>query len=165
MNFDHIRAWIKAEIIGVHEERDADERLRVLVVDDDVEILTVFARAIHEIGHTVTVARSGNSAGRILRERAVDLLITDIIMPDGDGATLISEAQRLQPRMKIIAISGGGFVLGATDCTEWARRSGADLCIVKPVSPSQLRAAIRSPRSLDPCGHSRFEPPTDGQHT
>lgn len=97
MNFDHIRAWIKAEIIGVHGERDADERLRVLVVDDDVEILTVFARAIHEIGHTVTVARSGNSAGRILRERAVDLLITDIIMPDGDGATLISEAQRLQP--------------------------------------------------------------------
>lgn len=79
---------------------------------DDVAILTVFARAIHEIGHTVTVARSGNSAERILRERAVDLLITDIIVPDGDGATLISEAQRLQPCMKIIAISGGGFVLG-----------------------------------------------------
>ena len=92
-------------------------------------------------GHLVTEAENGRKAVRALRDGGVDLVITDIIMPEQEGMETITEIRRTRPEVKIIAISGGGQRL-SMDVLPMAERLGADLTIEKPFKPASIAAAV-----------------------
>ena len=113
----------------------------VLVVDDEPEIRALLRQVLERDGHAVTEAENGRKAVRALRERTVDLVITDIIMPEQEGMETISEIRRLRPDVKIIAMSGGGRRL-SMDFLPLAARLGADATIEKPFKPASIAAAV-----------------------
>jgi CheY-like chemotaxis protein len=78
---------------------------RVLVVDDDPAILHLCDRILRET-HEVTTASSGRGALEALGRAPHDVLLMDIRMPEMGGLTLIEEAVKLQPHLRVLAMSG-----------------------------------------------------------
>ncbi len=117
--------------------------LTVLLADDSPELRTMLTDWLRRAGHTVIGAASGGEAAAVLRRTHVDVVITDVVMPDGDGIELIRSFRGGQPGLRFIAISGGGQGVGTLDCLALARDAGADLCLRKPFTPAELLAALR----------------------
>ena len=113
---------------------------RVLIVDDDPNVRIVIQQIMTRWEHEVFSACSGFDALRILKKQPVDLLITDIVMPYMTGVKLIDEIRKLHPKIKILAISGGGPRYNANTCLELAREHGADRWLMKPVTMDALSA-------------------------
>jgi CheY-like chemotaxis protein len=92
-------------------------------------------------GHDVTLSTNGPDAIAEIKAGGFDLLVTDIIMPDMDGIEVIMSLRKLQPPIKIIAISGGGRV-NARDYLELAARLGGHGTLQKPFSGIELCLAV-----------------------
>jgi CheY-like chemotaxis protein len=73
----------------------ANEKATILVVDDDVEICEHFGLILGENGFTVRCANSGNAALHILDTEAIDVIISDILMPNGNGLKVRDRAKAL----------------------------------------------------------------------
>ena len=114
---------------------------RILLVDDD-ELLR---GAIHQIlvgaGYDVGDASNGRVAVREYRRQRCDVVIMDIVMPDEEGLGTIRELRRVDPNVKIIAISGGGHGKAA-DYLGIAHLLGAMRTLEKPFLPEALLAMI-----------------------
>jgi CheY-like chemotaxis protein len=129
----------------------ADERRRddggsrnatILVVEDDADIRELVEEILSEHGYHVLSAPDGMTALAILRrERQIDLLFTDIVMPGGlNGAQLADAAVRINPDIKVLLASGyaNPSALGAI------RLRHSRMFIPKPYRPRQLAARIDS---------------------
>jgi CheY-like chemotaxis protein len=81
---------------------------RILLVDDDEELLDVTSAALSGFGHHVICARSGRDAVEVLStSEPIDLLFSDVVMPNGmTGIELAREAKRLRPGIKVLLTSG-----------------------------------------------------------
>jgi two-component system, cell cycle sensor histidine kinase and response regulator CckA len=88
--------------------RDLTGAGTVLLVEDEDAVRLFGARALRNKGYKVVEAKTGDSALDIVREMGgeIDLMITDVVMPQMDGTTLIREARKLFPNLKIVCISG-----------------------------------------------------------
>lgn len=113
----------------------------ILVIDDDASVREVVSEMLRLEGHEVIIAENGRDAVPLLSARHIDLVITDLIMPEKEGIETISEIRRSDSRIPIIAISGGGR-LGPGDYLETARYIGADATLAKPFARQELLAAI-----------------------
>ncbi|WP_162525352.1 response regulator [Rariglobus hedericola] len=113
----------------------------ILLVDDHVELLAVQQELLENAGHTVVTAVNGFKALAAVAVESFDLVITDIIMPRKEGIETIMELKKLQPHLKIIAMSGGGR-MDARDHLEMAGKLGADYTLRKPFNEQQLSQAI-----------------------
>ena len=118
--------------------------LSVLVADDEPGIRDLLKHWIARAGNQVVCAASGDEAVRLLRSAHFDLVITDIVMPDGDGFELIASIKLHQPQACIIAMSGGGKYLQSADCLKMARGLGAHGIVMKPFNWEEMRKAIES---------------------
>lgn len=78
----------------------------ILVADDDPILLETVSQVLSEPGYTVVTARDGYEAVRILADRHIDLMITDIKMPGLSGIELAAQAKLFRPRLHIIYLSG-----------------------------------------------------------
>ena len=80
----------------------------ILLVEDEDPVRAVNARALTARGYTVLEAASGVEALRIIEERgtSVDLVVSDVVMPEMDGPTLLGELRKLYPDLKVIFVSG-----------------------------------------------------------
>lgn len=123
---------------GAHAFSDMS---KVLLVDDQSEFLAVHADLLRCSGFAVTTADNGADALQKLGEGGYGLLITDVIMPFSDGISLILEARRQHPEVRIVAMSGGGF-LSPENHLRVAKRVGADLTLAKPFSVEELLEAV-----------------------
>ena len=115
---------------------------RILVVDDRRDILEFARVALERAGYEVQVAENGRGAIELQRAHAVDLLITDIFMPEADGMETIDRFRREHPRTRIIAMSGG--VERMQDYLGIARQIGVDATLRKPFTVEELLRAVRS---------------------
>ena len=98
---------------------EAELHGRVLVVDDEPEVLAVLVAGLRERGHSVVPAGGGLEAlGALSADPTFDLLVTDLSMPGIDGLKLIEEARRMKPGMPAVLLTG--FVAEARTC--WSRR-------------------------------------------
>lgn len=116
--------------------------LSILVADDEEGIRQLLTHWLERVGYRVTCVDCGHEAARALRAQPYDLIITDIVMPDGDGFELITEFRRAQPTTRILAISGGGKYLQGADCLRMAKGLGAHGAVMKPFTREQLLAGI-----------------------
>ncbi len=80
----------------------------ILLVEDEDPVRAVNARALSARGYTVLEAASGVEALEIIQERGapVDLVVSDVVMPEMDGPTLLGELRKLYPDLKVIFVSG-----------------------------------------------------------
>lgn len=116
--------------------------LSILVADDEEGIRSLLVHWLQRQGHTVTSVGSAVEASALLGERRFDLVITDIVMPGGDGFELIASFRKAQPTARIVAISGGGKYLQGSDCLKIARGLGANAAVMKPFKWEELQEAI-----------------------
>jgi CheY-like chemotaxis protein len=113
-------------------------------VDDVVEMRTMIRSMLESAGHSVTEADSGRGAIKALQSPApIDVLVTDILMPDTDGLEVIRAAAERQ-EVGIIAISGGGNTMPAAVSLAMSEAVGARKVLFKPFRKQELLDAVKS---------------------
>lgn len=115
---------------------------KFLLVDDNEELLAVQSAYLEAHDHEVLLARNGREALRHLQDDHVDIMVTDVIMPEMEGFETIMEVKQMRPNLPIIVVSGGGRV-GATDYLAMAKSMGAHAAMSKPVAPAALLAEAK----------------------
>ncbi len=110
---------------------------RILIIEDDAEVRDLLDRVIRREGHDVVSAQNGREGISIFRKQAIDLVITDIIMPDKDGIETFLDLRRENPNLKVIAISGGGCSK-SDNYLNSAKLLGVDKALKKPFSPEEF---------------------------
>ncbi len=126
-----------------------DPKPIILLVDDDDDLRSVLERVLVRSGFTVLAARDGSQGLKILGSQKVDLMVTDIIMPDVEGVELILKARKERPGLPIIAMSAGGR-LKADGYLKMAKACGANQILEKPFGIESLIQEVR--RLLPPAG-------------
>ena len=120
---------------------------RILLVDDDLDVLSAHARFLRVEGFEVTVANDAASAWGRLCEDPFDLMITDLKMPGDDGLALTQWVRESRPDLPVFLISG----MASTPEVVEAMRLGAVDFLEKPVDPEALvetiRAILTAPRT------------------
>ena len=105
----------------------------VLVVDDCSHMRNVLRFALERRGHEVLVAVDGEAAIAQANARPVDILVTDIFMPEEDGIGAIIELKQTHPNIKIIAMTGEGRYPAETGTLlDYVKGLGADYAFEKP---------------------------------
>jgi PAS domain S-box-containing protein len=107
---------------------------RLLIADDEAELLAALAEGLSARGYEVAAVPSGPEALRLLAEREFDLLLTDLMMPGMDGVSLLREALVLDPNLVGIILTGQGTVSTAVE----AMKSGAFDYVLKPFKLQNL---------------------------
>jgi YesN/AraC family two-component response regulator len=115
---------------------------RILVADDEAPIRELLRQALEMNGYEVVEAANGVETVKLFRENQIDLVITDIIMPDKEGLESIMDLKEIDPDVKIIAMSGGGR-LEPHSYLQMAAKFGAKRVFQKPLSISLLLSTIK----------------------
>jgi len=116
--------------------------MRILVIDDDEQMRTLLRQVMEWAGYQVAEASNGREGMRLQQKVMADLVITDLIMPEQEGLETITELKTRYPRIKIIAISGGGRI-GPEAYLPAARELGADRVFSKPFDVKELAEAVK----------------------
>ena len=117
-----------------------DQPLRLLVIDDDENILENLCYFLTTRKYDVISSSNGLEVMKLLEndQQGIDLVITDIVMPQISGISLISMIKEKFPDMPVIAMSGWGEYPGP-----FAKESKADMVLSKPFELSELEKAIK----------------------
>lgn len=116
----------------------------ILIVDDEDNIRNMISDMLSDKGHVVSQTDDPCKASEMLGDSNIELLITDLVMPGKTGIDLIMELHESFPKLKIIAISGGGGITGRFDYLPIAKLIGADNILRKPFKFKELNIAIDS---------------------
>ena len=124
----------------------------ILVVDDEIEVGAVIRRVLERAGFAVTVVNNAAAGLEAVAAQPPDVVITDVIMPKVHGVELIKILRERYPRIRVIAISGGGSfgplaykpdAISTHAYLAAAREAGAQEVLTKPFDLTDLLAAIR----------------------
>lgn len=115
---------------------------KVLIVEDEPELLAMMADAFRKAQLEVYTAGNGEVALELFHDVRPDLVITDIVMPAKEGVALIIDIKKSLFDAPVIAISGGG-TRGCKDYLRWAKELGAALVLQKPFRMSILLMMAR----------------------
>ena len=116
----------------------------VLVIDDSPSALEAVETMLAGSDYRVQTCTDGQSALAIIQQRAFDLILTDIFMPEEDGLQVIRATRRRWPKLPIIAMSG---ITGQLSMLRVARLMGACQLLRKPFTKADLLAAMASAAS------------------
>lgn len=119
------------------------ESKRILVIDDDLDLRQVLVAALESHGYAVAAASNGREGLAALKAQDVDLVITDIVMPEMEGIETIFQIISKNPHQKLIAMSGGGRI-SAREYLEDANLLGATATLPKPFTLSELLDLVES---------------------
>jgi two-component system cell cycle sensor histidine kinase/response regulator CckA len=100
----------------------------ILLVEDDESVRLLTARGLRSRGFTVIEASNGLEALKALDEQSIDLLVSDVVMPEMDGPALAKAMRERNPDLKVVFISGSAF---------------GENVLQKPFSLAQLVAAVK----------------------
>lgn len=114
----------------------------ILVVDDDTAIREVMRITLNLEGYRTLTVDNGADAFRLLAEEPVQLMISDVIMPETDGVELMRDVRKRYPEVKIIGMSGGGSHITAALCLRLAGQLGASAILSKPFTREELLATV-----------------------
>ncbi|MGC4049660.1 MAG: response regulator [Paludibaculum sp.] len=111
------------------------------MIDDSPSMLESIQMMLQSSGFDVAVFSRWSNAHQKLQAEGVDLIITDIYMPDADGLEVIRARRSMCPHVPVVAMSG---MSGTRDMLKVARLMGACLTLRKPFTKEQLLGAISS---------------------
>lgn len=115
---------------------------RILIVDDDDVFRAGVRRVLESRGYDVVESRDGREALRRTDLAGVDLVITDIVMPEIEGIELITRLREAHPATRILAVSGSPYAAPG-NYLEVAKRLGASASLTKPFGLEQLVESVR----------------------
>jgi len=116
----------------------------LIVIDDEMETITPVCEFLSCCGYAVSSFTSGRDALKVMREQPFDLLLTDLIMPEMDGITLLRAALDIDPSLIGIIITGQGTIRSAVE----AMKVGAFDYILKPLELKFLRQVVSRAMSV-----------------
>jgi DNA-binding response OmpR family regulator len=114
---------------------------RILLIDDEEPLRTLLRTTLERAGYEVIEASDGKIGLQLLAESSVDLVITDLVMPEKEGLETILELRRQNSSAKIIAISGGGRMNPKVNLA-MAEQFGALCTLAKPFSQQEILDAV-----------------------
>lgn len=113
----------------------------ILVVDDEPNIRRVLEAVLSKQGHTVLTAENGRKAQEILSNGcSVEMMITDLIMPDINGVELLAAAKEINPQMPVLMITAHGTIKSAVD----AMKLGAFDYVTKPFDLDEIKLVVKN---------------------
>lgn len=112
----------------------AEEKKTILVIEDDLDVLSVIIKHLKLEGYEVIIATDGMEGLKKLETGHYDLVITDIVMPFVSGVGVVTALKEKRPHIPVIAITGFGKEPEAA-----AMEKKADLVLAKPVRMSLLK--------------------------
>lgn len=120
---------------------------RILVVDDDHAIGALIKAILSAAGHSVIYHESARRAAEMIKSEAVDLIISDLFMPEADGLQLALDVIGAKSAVPVMLITGGGrhFPRGQSGLdalTDSAKMLGVKEIVYKPFHRSDLIAAV-----------------------
>jgi DNA-binding NtrC family response regulator len=117
----------------------AEEKMRILIVDDEAEFLESSARALGRRGFEVSKALDGSAALAMVKDQEFDAMVLDLKMPGLDGEEVFRQVQKDHPDLPVIMLTGHGSVPHAFTT---AKKGIADY-IAKPCDMDELASRIR----------------------
>ncbi|CAO3422664.1 response regulator [Azospirillum doebereinerae] len=114
----------------------------ILLVEDTPVIRMALSGYLESQGFAVIEAENGRAAVRALDRHSVDLIVTDVLMPEMDGIELIKAVRTDRPDVKILAMSGGAPGLPAGFLLKMTQMFQADAVLYKPFRNEELAAAV-----------------------
>jgi len=140
-------AQVESQAYSIQPDQDQEGdkksgKNRVLLSEDNVDIRNYIAKILTNLGHNIVTAKNGKEAWKILKEKDIDLLISDIMMPEMDGYELLENIRKDKklldlPVILITAKSGDDPKMKALGI-------GADDYLPKPINVRELDARIRN---------------------
>lgn len=127
----------------------ADGKKSLLIADDEPNIRRVLQAIFTKDGYEVYVAENGLHALEVASAHPIDLLITDLIMPDMNGVDLLQKIKERQPNLLAIMITAYATIKTCVD----AMRYGASDYITKPFDVDEIRAVVK--RTLSRAGEAQ----------
>ncbi len=112
---------------------------RILVVDDEANVRTVFSDILKKENYLVKQAKDGPEAIKAIDEETFDLALVDLRMPHMDGIEVLENIKKRKPEIPVIVYTGYGSITSAVE----AMRKGAFDYLNKPFSPQQLKSNIK----------------------
>lgn len=110
----------------------------ILIVDDDSNMRLALSEALKRGRHTVFAAEDGRAALRVMERTAIDLIITDLKMPNLDGMSVLLEAKQRFPDLPVVMVTGYGTIGNAVE----AMKKGAFDYVLKPCSVDILEHVV-----------------------
>jgi DNA-binding NtrC family response regulator len=112
---------------------------KVFVIDDTAPVLEIAQIVLSQAGYDVQTFISAKEALEAMETQPVDVIVTDIYMPDEDGLEVIRDARRICPETPIVAMSG---ITGELNMLSVSHLLGACCTLQKPFSRTQLLEAV-----------------------
>lgn len=116
----------------------ADQSFKILVVDDEPEIVSMVRRLLRDPSREITGVSTAAAARRFMAESSLDLMILDLRLPDADGMTLLEEIRKQVPALPVVVLTGYGTITHAIQAT----RLGAVDMIEKTHVTEHLRRRV-----------------------
>ncbi len=102
-----IEVLLKRETPAIGQEvQEKQDKKKILVVEDEFGLHEIFREIFHMEGYEVRIATNGLEGFEIYKQFKPDLVFTDIIMPEMDGLELVRKIREIDPRIKVIYMSG-----------------------------------------------------------
>lgn len=117
----------------------AQRKLRILLVDDERDLIDAYTRLLARAGFDCLCAFDHDEAIARIEQEAFDLMITDLSMPRSNGLEIIRRARSRSRPVPVIVMTGHS----TPDLNAAARDAGANTCLSKPFSISELTRVIR----------------------
>ena len=115
------------------------EAKRILIVDDEQSMREMLAILLKKEGLDVRSAGSRSEAADALGRGPVDLVLTDVKLPDGDGLEILRHVKAASPETAVVVMTA----YGTTETAVAARKLGAEAYILKPFDVDELRIVVR----------------------
>jgi len=123
--------------------------MNILVIDDDENVRRLICKMLETEKNEIFEAENGNKGMKLIKSNPdVDLVITDLIMPEKEGLETIRELRQDFSHIKIMAISGGGKI-DPQNYLPIAKGMGADITLNKPFTRQELLNAIRKISNIE----------------
>jgi DNA-binding response OmpR family regulator len=114
------------------------EKAKILIVDDERDLVDAYVRLLERAGHQCVGAFDAREAIELIDSDSLDLILTDLGLPDSNGLEVIRHARAKSASVPIIVMSGHN----TQGMNEEALAAGANLCLLKPVSIAELKRVI-----------------------
>jgi DNA-binding response OmpR family regulator len=115
------------------------ERMRVLLVDDEEELVTTLVERLEIRGHAAVGVLTGEDAIARVKEQMFDVAVLDLKMPGEDGVEIMQRLKRICPGLPIVLLTGHM----SEGASERGMQAGADDYIIKPVDIEDLVVKLR----------------------